>query len=118
MKKLLVTSVLLVFTHFGFSQTGRVQVSVAPDNPGLETVLWDAAENQAFGSNSQRGYDEFLGQDDRWIRTSGLRLGYSDLMNIYNGRSLRLVEVIESGEVFRSPSQSVLKKPFESTVFS
>ena len=118
MKKLLVTSVLLVFTHFGFSQTKPMQVSVAPDNPGLNTVLLNAVERQAFESDSMRGQEEFLEEDDRWIRTSGLRLGYSDLMNIYNGRSLQLVEVIESGEVFRSPSQSVLKKPFESTVFS
>lgn len=118
MKKLLVTSVLLVFTHFGFSQTGPVEVSVAPDNPGLKTVLSDTVEKQAFGSNDLRKYeDDRLGEHCQ-IYNSGLDFGYSDLMNIYKGRSLQLVKVIESGQVFWSPSQSVLDKPFESTVFS
>ena len=118
MKKLLVTSVLLVFTHFGFSQTESVHVSVATDNSGLETVLLDAVEKQAFETNDLGKYeDDRLGEHCQ-IYNSGLDFGYSDLMNIYKGRSLQLVKVIESGQVFWSPSQSVLDKPFESTVFS
>jgi hypothetical protein len=118
MKKLLVTSVLLVCTHLGFCQIGCRQVSGEPDNTGLETFLSVEGEKHVIRSKCYEIFEVGRFEDDCQIENSGLDSGYSDLMNLYKGRSLQLVKDIDSGRLFWSPSQSVLDKPFENNVFS
>lgn len=80
-------------------------------------IAWEALfghENKPLHIMVMRG----RARENCQIRKTGLVVRYSDLMNIYKGRSLQLVKDIDSDRLFWSPMQSVLNKPFENTVFS
>ncbi len=110
--------VLLGATQFVLSQTGCHGISEIPENLKSETVLSDAGDKHNFGPDYHWRIEERWSKDHGQIVNSRLGIRYSDLMNIYKGRSLQLVKAINSGRLFWSPAQSVLKKPFENDVFS
>ena len=118
MRKLLLNLVLLGFTQFVLSQAGCHGISELPENLGSEAFQLDEGDQQNFGSNYQRGSEDSRSQGNGQIVNSRLGTRYSDLMNIYKGRSLQLVRDIDSGQVFWTPSQSVISKPYENDVFS
>ena len=116
MRKLLFTLVLSLFTLAGWCQTGPHEALSLTDSHAFKGIV----DNQHHFA----GYNDLKRKKKDWQMESSqtpnsfLGLRHTDLMSIYKGRSLQLVKDIDSGRLFWSPMQSVLDKPFESTVFS
>lgn len=116
MRKLLFTLVLSVFALAGWCQTEPLEALSLTDSPTFKGIV-DVQKHFA-------GDDDWIINNENWptessqILNSSLGFRYTDLMSIYKGRSLQLVKDIDSGRLFWSPMQSVLDKPFESTVYS
>jgi hypothetical protein len=132
MRKWFFNLVFLGFAYVGWSQadsnellsvTGSFEFIGVADNYYYfvenddSEISWEAVfghENKPLHIMVMRG----RARENCQIRKAGLVVRYSDLMNIYKGRSLQLVKDIDSDRLFWSPMQSVLNKPFENTVFS